>query len=791
MLEEAGLCRGDSTALPFLPEDVTIGSETELQTAVSGNRSAVDLPLTIEGSRYFANVRRRSRTGDLTHRSVTELEGFLASNAGGVWENSWVRLPLSRLSPAARRILEEDLARDKSKSRGPRRSDAGTFFLEQGGESLLRVPVSYLLKLALADATTRPAATSEVLRRTATRLMGCLTNDNSSPETLSFHLVSLAPPARGLAVARESAKRFLLTQLLAAYANTELGLLELGQEVVIYHSPHPPVRLRQLSGCVSDAFFRSLFVSPCLSGWERGEEKRDYMELCHQALSRSHLQALVKLREAGIVTRNLVVLPRASDVSLANNGTHLSFGSHRLTELGKRGSSAFASFGEKLLADLVVKVVEHFLPLCVGTYTAAPYRFEFADFHPERLLGFLPHELDFTHLRMFWRRFKGKAANGFLGRSLTPFGPEPLDHLLAALLRLRGDLVPDLRLIDYPVAWLSTASAPALDGVAGNGERLRADLEALGVADRRMALYLPVRPREFASHGYCGFEARHLSLFEGFARDLAPAATFLALLFAFAMKCVVDGGVSHAEIPDDPEVESERRQAFFCAAAGVPTFYVKAKSPNRFLLSILERVEGLRSSRRYSGYLRVPLASYQGALLALLRREGGELLERFGGRDLLADLASRLAGEGGVAERLTRAVLRETGGKRPLDVPAREFNRAAEKLYRTALRQAQLRESLDLAEEEIADLELRAAADDGLRAELAGILGLASAEGLVEGVRRSLHRGHAGGDRLRKLILLLVLSEAEPAPVTDATYEVPGVQSPWAATRSSSAAPAA
>ena len=64
---------------------------------------------------------------------------------------------------------------------------------------------------------------------------------------------------------------------------------------------------------------------------------------------------------------------------------------------------------EKRLGDLAIKIYEHFLALFVGTYTAAPYRIGFDQFHPERLLSFLPHELDFTHLRLLWREWKEKA----------------------------------------------------------------------------------------------------------------------------------------------------------------------------------------------------------------------------------------------------------------------------------------------------------------------------------------------------------------------------------------------
>ncbi len=123
---------------------------------------------------------------------------------------------------------------------------------------------------------------------------------------------------------------------------------------------------------------------------------------------------------------------------------------------------------EKRLGDLAIKIYEHFLALFVGTYSAAPYRIGFAQFHPERLLSFLPHELDFTHLRLLWREWKEKANLSAFGNPLTPYGPRWLDQMIAKLFRLRGDCVPDARLLTYPVAWLSTEHASALDGKQGN-----------------------------------------------------------------------------------------------------------------------------------------------------------------------------------------------------------------------------------------------------------------------------------------------------------------------------------
>jgi hypothetical protein len=223
------------------------------------------------------------------------------------------------------------------------------------------------------------------------------------------------------------------------------------------------------------------------------------MRLCHEVLTRSQFNAILKLKEAGIITNNLVVLPDASNISLANNGTHISLGSRRLSGCLAAGSLHFGESEEKYLGDLTAKIVEHFLPLFVGIYSAAPYRLGFTDFHPERALGFLPHEVDYTHLRKMWRRWKKKACLSFFGHALTPFGPEWLDNMLGSILSLKGDFVPDFRLIDYPACFLSTDRSPAFNGILGNQDRLKNDLGDMGVFDRRMSVYLLYRQRRFSS----------------------------------------------------------------------------------------------------------------------------------------------------------------------------------------------------------------------------------------------------------------------------------------------------
>ena len=112
-------------------------------------------------------------------------------------------------------------------------------------------------------------------------------------------------------------------------------------------------------------------MSPCLSGWDRGEEKHAYMNLCHQVLSRSSLNSVLKLKEAGILPDNRVYLKGISNISLANNGTHISIGSSKLNALMKSKDTGYGAVYEKYFGDLAIKIYEHFIPLFSGTYTAA------------------------------------------------------------------------------------------------------------------------------------------------------------------------------------------------------------------------------------------------------------------------------------------------------------------------------------------------------------------------------------------------------------------------------------
>jgi hypothetical protein len=664
------------------------------------------------------------------------------------------------LGKYAKQVLSNDLLGNQSISSVPR-SDRDRFFVECEGEKELRIPVSYLIKLAMADALNQTWRTRKPVWEIAEKIMRRFLSDNTSPESSSFHIVSLHPHhGNGKAVSREVLRRFFLTQILVSYANRKFGLSESGQKAKIFFSPHPPIRQKFLNNCISDAFYRELFMSPCLN-WKDGEAKHRYMNLCHEVLSRSQLNAVGKLREAGIITRNLVVLPNPSNISLANNGVHISFGSQLLTSLLSDPGSGFRSSHEKLLGDLVIKITEHFLSLFVGTYSASPYRLSFSDFHPECVLGFLPHELDYTHLRMLWRRWKKKARNKILNHSFTPFGPEAMDNLISWIFRLKGDLIADFRLLDYPVSLLSTQRSPSLNGVIGSDERLKRDLTAMGVFDSRMSLYLMYKLREFSRSGFSGFEARYFSLFESFENDFSKAVELQSMITALAFQLIVKWKLTHSDIPDTPFVESERRQVFFAQAVGIPTFYVSKRTGNQLLRRILARTKRIRSSARYPGYFRVIIQEYHRALISIIEEEGRELTESLQVFNTINDLKARLEDGSQLSafNRITRCIIGQVGKKSAFKLGSDEFNCAAESYYRDELRIRHIKECFQSFKVDLSGLVKNSESDLLIRELLPGLIPLAGIDQSLDELQLSfLEEKMTTGD-LRKLIHLILLLE--------------------------------
>jgi hypothetical protein len=331
--------------------------------------------------------------------------------------------------------------------------------------------------------------------------------------------------------------------------------------------------------------------------------------------------------------------------------------------------------------------------------------------------------------------------------------------MLSTVLCLKGDCVTDFRIIDYLVALLSTSESPALDGTIGNDSRLKRDLSQLGIFNDAMSVYLLYKLRTFRTMGFSGFEGRHYSLFENFGQDMGDGITLQALVTALAFKYVMSGAVRHCDIPNGPEMESERRQFIFGTAIDIATCNVRHDTPNRFLHRILSRTTKTRNSRRYPGYLRVRLHDYRLALLQTIEEDGQDLIEQFDARDTVIGLKERLLhpDEHAVGHRLIHGILREAGARSPLHLPADEFNTTAEGYYRETLRMRQLAEALDILTEDLAAMEHRGIGDEFAPA-LRAAVGSGGGVSFLRDARRHILRETADAETLRRCIHVTLLA---------------------------------
>ena len=208
-------------------------------------------------------------------------------------------------------------------------------------------------------------------------------------------------------------------------------------------------------------------------------------------------------------------------------------------------------------------------------------------------------------------------------------------------------------------------------------------------------------------------------------------------------------------------MESERRQIFFGAAIGLPTFFVQKDTPNLFLRKILLRVREVRQSHRYPGYLRIHVREYQKALLQVLIDDGRDLIEALGLRETMEDLLLRLEhpDKHSAAGKLTNGILGTLGAKTPLDVNASVFNEGAEKYYRETLRRQHFHEGLQFLEEDCLQLDLvNPGSDEREKEALRSIFGDRSAADFLRGMKRDLLEEQVPLELLRKLINLVIVT---------------------------------
>jgi hypothetical protein len=320
--------------------------------------------------------------------------------------------------------------------------------------------------------------------------------------------------------------------------------------------------------------------------------------------------------------------------------------------------------------------------------------------------------------------------------------------------------VPDFRLIDYLVAILSTETSPALNGKLHSSQQLKQDLADLGVFDTKMSLYLFDKLREFENMGFSGFEGRHYSLFDSFMPDMSQAINLQNLIYLLAFKYIATGQISHEDIPDDPFIESERRQIIFGSAIGIPTFFVHRNTGNTFLKRIIEKTQRVRASRRYTGYNRIYNIEYRRALLDIIRNDAADIIEMLGMRETIWDLGYRInePDHFSASAKLTNGILDQANAKSPMNLPAGEFNQAAEKYYRTALREQHIRESFDILHEDIIKLDQATiGVTQEMRSLLQSVLQEKNTASFMETAQREVMLEKGTPQTLEKLVYLILV----------------------------------
>jgi hypothetical protein len=193
----------------------------------------------------------------------------------------------------------------------------------------------------------------------------------------------------------------------------------------------------------------------------------------------------------------------------------------------------------------------------------------------------------------------------------------------------------------------------------------------------------------------------------------------------------------------------------------LPTFFVKRNTGNSFLRKVLEKTQGTRPSKRYQGYVRVPLDKFRIALLELVKEEAADLIEMFGMEDVLKDLSERLSISSGhsASSRLTKGILEEIGTSNPLKVDAKHFNKSAESYYRNSLRIKHIEEAINLLEDDCVELDRVAAEGDSLfRSAVASLPGGNGARNFLTAIKSDLLLEKLDSGTVRQLINLMLLS---------------------------------
>lgn len=256
--------------------------------------------------------------------------------------------------------------------------------------------------------------------------------------------------------------------------------------------------------------------------------------------------------------------------------------------------------------------------------------------------------------------------------------------------------------------------------------------------------------------GYCGFEGRHYSLFHSIENDMGFAVNLQVLIQAIAYKLIAEGQVTHQDIPDTPEIESERRQIFFTAAVDLKKFSIKQDSKNVFLGKLLEFADKIKKSRRNKGFNVIKLQDYRIALLRFLQTEGREIITDMGLQDTINDLEARLTGDQAVSSRLIKDIMKNERSPDPIRMTGKRFNRNAEEYYRSDLRAQHLSEAMASVIHKLSQLNNEESALLETQLNLQTTLAL-----WLEQVKQHLAADTLNSEQIRQLIALIIYLDCD------------------------------
>ena len=241
---------------------------------------------------------------------------------------------------------------------------------------------------------------------------------------------------------------------------------------------------------------------------------------------------------------------------------------------------------------------------------------------------------------------------------------------------------------------------------------------------------------------------------------MGDAADLQQLITAQAYHYILTGKITHEMIPDTPDVESERRQIFFCSAIDIPTCYVKIDSQNLFLQQIVSKIPKTRVSRRYPGYTRILLQDYKKALITLLNTDGKDLVKSFSMEGTLLDLKARIQYPEtfSAAGKLTRGILKKEKKRDPMRFRGELFNKKAENFYINNLREQQMEEAFAALKKEFHQMDVWVSYDQSPHREaIKTILGEKDLHTFLAEVEAGVLDNKLGQENLKKLIYLIIL----------------------------------